>query len=170
MEQEIPPLSRYTFIFDDDITQDTVQDCIDAIHIHPEVDLFFSTQGGETCMMGALINYLNLRQKEITIHLTDVLASAGSFLLTDFKGEIVITDNLEWIMFHKADRLTFSNRRSFFNEAVLKKQLSDFNNNYSKKFKNLGLSEKEIRAYNSGKDVFLYRTDFNRLKLNQDEN
>lgn len=170
MSQELPPLSRYTFIFDDDITQETVQDCINAIHMHPEVDLFFSTQGGETCMMGALINYLNLRQQEITIHLTDVVASAGTFLLVDFKGQIVITDNLEWIMFHKADRLTYSNRRSFFNEKILKKQLAEFNDDYLEKFKALGLSEKEVKAYSSGKDVFLYRADFNRLKLNKNEN
>jgi hypothetical protein len=161
-------MSRYTYIFDDEITQETIQDCIDAIHIHPEVDLFFSTQGGETCMMDAFINYLNLRQEEITIHLTDVLASAGAFLLTDFKGEIIITDNLEWIMFHKADRLTYSNRRSFFNETILKKQLDEYNNKYSKKFQELGLSDKEIKAYNSGKDVFLYRKDFNRLNLKRE--
>jgi hypothetical protein len=161
-------ISRYTFIFDDEITQESIQDCIDAIHIHPEVDLFFSTQGGETCMMDAFINYLNLRQEEITIHLTDVLASAGAFLLTDFKGEIIITDNLEWIMFHKADRLTYSNRRSFFNETILKKQLDEYNNKYSKKFQELGLSDKEIKAYNSGKDVFLYRKDFNRLNLKRE--
>ena len=161
-------ISRYTYIFDDEITQETIQDCIDAIHIHQEVDLFFSTQGGETCMMGAFINYLNLRQEEITIHLTDVLASSGTFLLTDFKGEIIITDNLEWIMFHKADRLTYSNRRSFFNEVILKKQLDEYNNNYSKKFQELGLSDKEIKAYNSGKDVFLYRKDFNRLNLKRE--
>ena len=159
--------SRYTYIFDNEITLETVQDCIDAIHIHPEVDLFFSTQGGETCMMDAFINYLNLRQEEITIHLTDAIASSGAFLLTDFKGEIILTDNLEWIMFHKADRLTYSSRRSFFNETILKKQLDEYNNKYSKKFQQLGLSDKEIKAYNSGKDVFLYRKDFNRLNLNK---
>lgn len=160
-------ISRYTYIFEDEITQETVQDCIDAIHIHPEVDLFFSTQGGETCMMNAFINYLNLRQEEITIHLTDSIASSGAFLLTDFKGEIILTDNLEWIMFHKADRLTYSSRKSFFNETILKKQLDEYNNKYSKKFQQLGLSDKEIKAYNSGKDVFLYRKDFNRLNLNK---
>lgn len=160
-------MSRYTYIFDDEITLETIQNCIDAIHIHPEVDLFFSTQGGETCMMDAFINYLNLRQEEITIHLTDAVASSGAFLLTDFKGEIILTDNLEWIMFHKADRLTYSSRRSFFNETILKKQLDEYNNKYSKKFQQLGLSDKEIKAYNSGKDVFLYRKDFNRLNLNK---
>lgn len=160
-------MSRYTYIFDDEITLETIQNCIDAIHIHPEVDLFFSTQGGETCMMDAFINYLNLRQEEITIHLTDAVASSGAFLLTDFKGEIILTDNLEWIMFHKADRLTYSSRRSFFNETILKKQLDEYNNKYSKKFQELGLSDKEIKAYNSGKDVFLYRKDFNRLNLNK---
>lgn len=160
-------LSRYTYIFDDDIDQETIQNCIDAIHMHPEVDLFFSTQGGETCMMDAFINYLNLRQDEITVHLTDAVASAGTFLLTDFKGEIVITENLEWLMFHQTDRLTYSNRKSFFNETVLKKQLIEYNKKYSKKFKELGLTDKEIKAYNSGKDVFLYRKDFNRLNLNR---
>ncbi len=164
MEEALP---RYTYIFDDDIDQETIQNCIDAIHMHPEVDLFFSTQGGETCMMDAFINYLNLRQKEITVHLTDAVASAGTFLLTDFKGKVVITDNLEWLMFHQTDRLTYSNRKSFFNETVLKKQLIEYNNKYSKRFKELGLTDKEIKAYNSGKDVFLYRKDFNRLNLNK---
>ena len=167
MEETLP---RYTFIFDEEITKETVQDCIDAIHIHPEVDLFFSTQGGETCVMDAFINYLNLRHEEITIHFTDAVASAGTFLLTDFKGKIIITENLEWVMFHQTDRLTYSNRRSFFNEATLKKQLNDYNSKYSKKFLELGLTDKEIKAYNSGRDVFLYRKDFNRLKLNRDEN
>lgn len=161
-------LSRYTYIFDDDIDQETIQNCIDAIHMHPEVDLFFSTQGGETCMMDAFINYLNLRQDEITVHLTDAVASAGTFLLTDFKGEIVLTENLEWLMFHQTDRLTYSNRKSFFNETVLKKQLIEYNKKYSKKFKELGLTDKEIKAYNSGKDVFLYRKDFNRLNLKRE--
>ena len=161
-------LSRYTYIFDDDIEQETIQNCIDAIHMHPEVDLFFSTQGGETCMMDAFINYLNLRQDEITVHLTDAVASAGTFLLTDFKGEIVLTENLEWLMFHQTDRLTYSNRKSFFNETVLKKQLIEYNKKYSKKFKELGLTDKEIKAYNSGKDVFLYRKDFNRLNLKRE--
>lgn len=161
-------LSRYTYIFDDDINQETIQNCIDAIHMHPEVDLFFSTQGGETCMMDAFINYLNLRQDEIIVHLTDAVASSGTFLLTDFKGEIVITENLEWLMFHQTDRLTYSNRKSFFNETVLKKQLIEYNKKYSKKFKELGLTDKEIKAYNSGKDVFLYRKDFNRLNLKRE--
>lgn len=114
-------LSRYTYIFDDEINQETIQNCIGAIHMHQEVDLFFSTQGGETCMMDAFISYLNCRHNEITVHLTDAVASAGTFLLTDFKGEIVLTENLEWLMFHKTDRLTYSNRKSFFNEAILKK-------------------------------------------------
>jgi hypothetical protein len=161
-------LPRYTYIFDDEIDQETIQSCIDAIHMHPEVDLFFSTQGGETCMMDAFINYLNLRQDEITVHLTDAVASAGTFLLTDFKGEVILTDNLEWLMFHKTDRLTYSNRKSFFNETVLKKQLVEYNNKYSKKFQELGLTDKEIKAYNSGKDVFLYRKDFNRLNLKRE--
>lgn len=161
-------LSRYTYIFDDEISQETIQNCIDAIHMHPEVDLFFSTQGGETCMMDAFISYLNCRCKEITVHLTDAVASAGTFLLTDFKGEIVLTENLEWLMFHKTDRLTYSNRKSFFNESILKKQLIEYNDKYSKKFKELGLTDKEIKAYNSGKDVFLYRKDFNRLNLKRE--
>jgi PAB1-binding protein PBP1 len=89
-------------------------------------------------------------------------------LLTDFKGEVILTDNLEWLMFHKTDRLTYSNRKSFFNETVLKKQLVEYNNKYSKKFQELGLTDKEIKAYNSGKDVFLYRKDFNRLNLKRE--
>lgn len=167
MEEALP---RYTYIFDDVINQETVQNCIDSIHMHPEVDLFFSTEGGETCMMDAFISYLNGRYEEITIHLTDAVASSGTFLLTDFKGSIVITDNLEWIMFHQADRLTYSSRKSFFNETVLKKQLIEYNKKYSNKFKELGLTDKEVKAYNSGKDVFLYRKDFNRLNLKRNEN
>ena len=58
------------------------------------IDLFFSTQGGETCMMDAFISYLNLRHEEVIIHLTDAVASSGAFLLSDFKGKIVITDNV----------------------------------------------------------------------------
>jgi hypothetical protein len=37
----------------------------------------------------------------------------------------------------------------------------------AKKFLDLGLTKSEIKEYKEGKDVVLYRKDFNRLNINK---
>jgi hypothetical protein len=158
---------RYVYHFDNPIDWESVQELIDILAQHEKIDLFFTTEGGEIAEVRVLIHYLNTRKEDIDIYLTDVIMSAGAFLLTDFEGKIIITDSLDCILFHKTDRQVYTRRQQFVSIPILLEQLDKDNELMAKKFLDLGLTKSEIKDYKEGKDVVLYRKDFNRLKINK---
>lgn len=158
---------RYVYHFDNSIDWESVQELIDILAQHEKIDLFFTTEGGEIAEVRVLIHYLNTRKEDIDIYLTDVIMSAGTFLLTDFEGKIIITDSLDCILFHKTDRQVYTRRQQFVSIPILLEQLDKDNELMAKKFLDLGLTKSEIKDYKEGKDVVLYRKDFNRLKINK---
>ena len=162
------PQPRHTQIFDEEIDSETVQKLINELNNYTAIDLWVSTPGGSLAAMGALVHYLNKRKEDITIYLHDTLASAGTFLLTDFEGELVITEDLDFILFHLADRMAYTRRKDkTLNMAELGRQLDIINSKRCAKYRELGLTEAEITKYNKGKDVILYRKDFHRLNINK---
>ena len=164
------PSIRHTQIFDEEIDSETVQKLINELNNYPTIDLWFSTPGGSLSAMNAFTHYLNSRREDITIYLHDGLASAGTFVLTDFEGEVIITEDLDYILFHLADRMAFTRRKDRgLNMAELGRQLDVINDKRCAKYRALGLTELELAKYNKGKDVILYRKDFHRLNLNRDE-
>jgi ATP-dependent protease ClpP protease subunit len=160
-------LPRHTCIFSDNIDSETVQSLIDTLSVHDKIDLFFTTSGGETFAMEALIHYLNARKKDIEVYLTDVVASCGAFILVDFQGKIHLSESLECVLFHVADRMLYTQRKNDLEIKALKEQVKEYNTLYAEKFKSLGFTAKEIIQYKQGKDVILYRKDFHRLILPQ---
>ena len=159
--------NRYTYYFDDEINQESVQGLIDVLVGIPNVDLFFCTVGGELPAMRALIHFIN-NHPDIKIYLTAYVASAGTFLLTDCNAEIYITEDLEWMLFHMGDREFGGKfRKRDINENILYEQLKVVNEKYADKFKKIGLNSKEIKLFLAGEDVVLYRKDFGRLKVLQ---
>ena len=163
------PQIRHTQIFDEEIDSETVQKLINELNNYTAIDLWVSTPGGSLAAMGALIHYLNKRKEDITIYLHDTLASAGTFLLTDFEGELIITEDLDFILFHLADRMAYTRRKdNTLNMAELGRQLDIINSKRCAKYRELGLTEAEISKYNKGKDVILYRRDFHRLNIHRD--
>lgn len=159
--------NRYTYYFDDEINQESVQGLIDVLVGIPNVDLFFCTVGGELPAMRALIHFIN-NHPDIKIYLTAYVASAGTFLLTDCTSEIYLTEDLEWMLFHMGDR-EFGGRfrKEHINADILYEQLKDKNKEQAEKYKKLGLTTKEIKDYMKGEDVILYKKDFKRLKVSQ---
>lgn len=158
-------VNRYTYHFDNNIEVDTVQELIDILSQHEKIDLYFSTEGGEVSSANILISYLNSRKNDIVVYITEALISAGVLLLTDFKGKIVLTEDLDFILAHKIDRLVYTNRKQLVETKVLLAQLVEVNKKIADKLLKIGFTPKEIKEYNSGKDVILYRKDFNRLKI-----
>jgi len=160
------PTQRYIHYFEDNITKESVQELIDHLYGCPQVDLYFSTHGGEMTAMKILIKFLN-NHPDINVYLTDMIASAGTFLLTDFTGNLFLDEGLEAILFHLGDRAVEGQfRKTTFNTQILYDQLQEENNKYVAKYKELGLNTKEIKRIIEGDDVILYRKDFDRLKLN----
>lgn len=159
---------RHTQIFDEEIDSETIQKLINDLNNYTQIDLWFSTPGGSLSAMNAFTHYLNSRKDDITIYLYGGLASAGTFVITDFEGEVIITDDLDYILFHVADRMIYSRRKDKgLNMAELGRQLDVINDKRCSKYRTLGLTELELAKYNKGKDVILYRKDFHRLNINR---
>ena len=166
LEEEVE-FNRYTFLFENEITVETVQGLIDTLVGVPSADLFFTTVGGELTAMKALVHFIN-NHPDIVIYLTGYIASAGTFLLTDCNKEIYLTDELDFILFHQADRPVEGQfRKRKLDEKILYLQTEEVNNQMAEKYKKLGLNSKEIKEYFKGEDVIFYRKDFSRLKVNR---
>jgi ATP-dependent protease ClpP protease subunit len=159
------PDLTHTLFFDDEINSETVQRLINELNNYSTIDLFFTTEGGNLSVMEALIHYLNSRKDDITIILTEEICSAGTFLLTDFEGNIKISKSLDFILFHIADRMTYTSRKNALNMKELGKQLKVLNEELIDKYTTLGLTTSEIRKFKAGYDVILYRKDFHRLNI-----
>jgi len=163
---DIEPL-RYVYHFEDSIDVESVQGLIDILSGYECIDLFFTTPGGEAHAMAVLIHFIN-NHPDIRIYMTGFIASAGTFLFTDCNKEIILTEDLDWVLFHMGDRVvTNSFRKASVDDRILIEQLREENNNWAAKFAKIGLNKKEVKSYLEGNDVVLYKKDFNRLKINK---
>jgi hypothetical protein len=157
--------NRYTYHFDNILQLEEVREVIGVLSQYKKIDLFITTEGGETVSTQVLLHYLNQRKDDIVLYFTDYLMSAGILLLMDFEGKKILTDNLDYIMTHKIDRMVYMNREQRIPIATLQEQLVETNKQVAKKLVKLGLTKQEVKDYNSGKDVVLLRKDFERLKF-----
>ena len=157
---------RYVCHFEDEINSETIQELIDKLTNYKAVDLFFTTVGGEAHAMRILLHFIN-NHPDIKIYLTGYIASAGTFLLFECNKEIILCEDLDWILFHLGDRsIEGSFRKTTLDYTILTEQLKEQNNKWVSKYKELGLNPKEIKRILEGDDVVLYRKDFSRLKIN----
>lgn len=156
---------RYSYLFENKISTETVQELINTVHGYEEVDLYVMTEGGEIAAMTALVDYLNRRKESVKIYIKDYCMSAGTILLTDFKGDIELCEDLDFLMFHVWDYKEYNLRHATKHDRIIKKQFAKGNEEFSKKLKNLGLNQKEVSKFLKGKDVVIYRKDFNRINL-----
>ncbi len=155
------------YYFDDKIEKDNINNLIEKIDVDEEVHLFFSTDGGHYNVMMYLIDFLN-RKDNITVHLTEIVQSAGCFLLTDYNGKLVIEDGVDYFMFHAVDMQRYTLRKDgYINEDILVKQIEVVNKNFAKKLKQKGiLTDKQIKQFNKGRDVIVYAEQIKKWNLN----
>lgn len=159
-------IQRYVYHFENEIDSETVQDLIDKLTDYRAIDLFFTTVGGEAHAMRILLHFIN-NHPDIKVYLTGFIASAGTFLLFECNKEIILCEDLDWILFHLGDRsIEGSFRKTTLDYTILTEQLKNENNKMVSKYKEIGLDVKEIKRILAGDDVVLYRKDFSRLKIN----
>lgn len=154
------------YYFNEEITADSVNNLIDRLeNIENKIVLYFSTIGGDPCAMQCLIDFLNNRKENISIVLTNQVCSAGTTLLTDFKGELKLdVDNLDFLLFHLADRESYNLRKTQSKE--LKKQDIEYNKNFAKKLKEKQLlTKKQLKRFFKGEDVCVYKKQFKLWKI-----
>jgi len=147
------------YFFSQDITIDNINNLVGKLESSEgKFNLYFATDGGSPEAMTFLIQYMNTREDEIEVTLTDAVMSAGTKMLTDFKGKINISDGLDLVMFHMWDRESYSLRKGFANDKLLTSQDFEENKKFAKKLKNKGLlTDKQIKQFLAGKDVIVYK-------------
>ena len=163
MEEEI----NYV-LFDDEINKETVSDLVDKLSSYPfKINLWFSTPGGTISPMFYLIDYLNLNKDRITVTVFDEICSAGTLLFAYFKGTIKMDKNLDVVMFHVGDRLAYRFRKEQgFNLKKLDKSTKENNKEFINIIKKKGfLSDKQVKKYLRGEDVYVYSEQFLKWKL-----
>lgn len=87
------------YYFNDEITAETVNDLVSKLETSEKINLWFSTNGGDTNAMEFLISFFNSVAENLEITLTQTLCSSGTMILKDFKGKINIYD-LDYCLFH----------------------------------------------------------------------
>ena len=146
------------YYFDDKIEKDSINNLIEKIDVDEEVHLFFSTDGGHYNVMMYFIDFLNSKEN-ITVHLTEVIQSAGCFLLTDYNGKLVIEDGIDYIMFHVVDMQRYTLRKDgYINDSILVKQIKEVNEDFARKLKDKEiLTDRQIKQFLKGQDVIVYK-------------
>lgn len=153
------------YFFDAPINIEEVNNLVEKLEGKEDIVLYFSTEGGNLDPMRFLIRFLNSLGDSIEIVLTDELCSAGTMLLTDYTGRLT-HNGLDFILFHKWDRLVHNLRKSsIVSEDILNKQDEGENKIFAKKLKKLGLTKKQLKRFNKGKDVILYKDQFHLINL-----
>lgn len=149
------------YYFEEDITVESVNNLVEKLEsIESEIILYFSTAGGDPSAMKFLVDFFNTKKDKLTIILTNQVCSAGTYLLTDFEGTVKIDeDNLDFILFHLADRQTYNLRKTEHKELV--KQDVEYNKNFAKKLKEKQLlTKKQLKRFFKGEDVVVYKKQF----------
>lgn len=158
-------IKSYNHYFDDDINKETINTLVDKLQeVDGKINLYFTTLGGYKDAMMYLIYFLNQRKEDVTVILMNRIASAGTFLLTEFYGELKIDSGLDFILFHAFDRESYSIRKSDnICEKTLTKQDIEGNKIFAKKLKQKGiLTDKQIKQYLKGDNVVLYKKDIDK--------
>lgn len=156
---------EHTIIFSDEISEESVQGLIDEISKYEFVNLYFCTDGGCIFSMRILVDFLNYRNSlgSLKLILNRRIASAGTYLLTDYEGDLYVRD-LYYIIFHAAD-VNLPKVRRYDHQNSFEKSIEDFNEEYFSKFLLLGLTKADISKMRGGKDIFISRENFNKLKV-----
>ena len=119
--------------------------------------------------MTFLTNYFNSIKDRLTITLVDDVWSAGTQLLYNFEGKVVLDlDELDSILFHCADRETFNVRKdsTVCDQKILAKQDKEYNLKVAEKIKKKGLlTDKQLKQFLLGKNVVVYKEQFEKWKL-----
>lgn len=153
------------YFFNEPINPETVNNLMEKLDGKEDITLYFGTEGGETDSMRCLVSFFNSLKDNLEIVLTDVLASAGTMILTDYTGRLTY-DGLDFILFHKFDRLSYPLRNSsFVDDRKITEQDEENNVIFARKLKKLGLTKKQLKRFNKGKDVVIYRDLFYQINL-----
>lgn len=157
---------EHTIMFDDRIDEESIQTLMNEMSQYPFVNLYLSAEGGIVSVARALVDYLNRRSQpdniSVRVFLNHICCSAGTLLLTDYTGQLYVTVDFRFFMFHSFDQLTHNIRKDDERDKLLKFLFED-NEQYYSQLKDLGLTDVEVQSVRDGNNVYVFRDDLKRL-------
>ena len=156
------------YYFNNEITTESVNELVDKLsqaESEEKINLWFSTNGGDMESMHYLISVLNSFGENITVTLCGRVHSAGLDLLTDYTGKLIISDRVDYFIFHKEDRnLNVLTDKKHSKKLI--KNMEEDNKIFAKKLKDKGiLTDKQLKKFNKGLDIYVYRDTIKKWKL-----
>ena len=154
--------------FNNKINNKTVNNLVDKLQsMEGKINLWVTTDGGTSDEMDFLIAFLNSRKDDITITLTGIIQSAGTHLLFEFLGKLILGEGIDCFMFHATDRLVYPVRDNHsIKDVELSKNDKETNRISAERIKNKGLlNDKQIQQFMKGKDVVVYSEQFKKWEL-----
>ena len=119
------------YYFKQEISTESVNNLVERLEqAEGEINLYFSTNGGDSTAMSFLISFFNSIADRLTITLTNDVWSAGTQVLYEYKGKIELDlDELDSVLFHSADRETYNFRKdsTICDTKILVKQDKEYN-------------------------------------------
>ncbi len=158
------------YYFKQEISTESVNNLVEKLEqAEGEINLYFSTNGGDSTAMSFLINFFNSIADRLTITLTNDVWSAGTQVLYEYKGKIKLDlDELDSVLFHSVDRETYNFRKdsNICDTKMLIKQDKEYNLKVAEKIKQKKLlTEKQLKDFLKGKDVVVYKEQFKNWEL-----
>ena len=154
------------YYFDKSINNETVNDLVSKLEDREDINLWFSTSGGQVDSMVFLVNFFNSIKDKLTITFASRVSSIGLILLTDFEGKLEISQDYDFSIFHKIDCQLDSQRKCDVNSKVIISYLEKDNIKLLQKFTDKGiLNSEQAKRFEEGEDVVLYRDDIMKLSM-----
>lgn len=157
----------YTYIFDDSITRESVQKCIDSINCYEDVCLAFSTNGGWPSAAKLLAEYLNVKPGKLKVVFNHNLWSSGLYFLKYLKRDVIVDPEFSCGLIHVVDSETHKLREQatikYLDESVRRSNKSFLT--WAKKV--FEMTEEEIKVYKSGEDVVIGYSRFKKCLKNR---
>jgi len=152
-------MTKYIY-FNEDLDTESVTDLVDKVYrTEGKMRIYISTHGGYSNQTAFLISALNSRKKDITLVMTDFVASCGTFFLLDFEGEMEFFE-IDVLLFHCVDRSQLGIRKEIMDAKKLRKMDMDCNRVMAQRFYDKGWFDvKQKRKFLRGEDVVMYKDE-----------
>ena len=137
-----------------------------AYNEHEEDYLFqLTSEGGTTAICSWIVDLMNLHKESTTLIGCEYLYSAGFDLFFSFKGHRILKEGTTGLV-HKAHLEAAHNGNKFVSpvfEAFSKEMKK---NRKVKMYREIGLTEKQIKRYKKGEDVIITYSQMKKLLEN----
>lgn len=159
-------MTEEIIFFESELLKDSIQELVDRINSLPKgipIKLYFCTNGGSPVYTEYLVEFLNTRYEDITIYCLHYIISSGVQILLNFKGKIVLTKHLDYVLIHLENR-TLDIHKEGPDGDILRSYSLEEHKKYMEELKAFSLTKTQRKVISERKDLYIYRNDFKVFK------